>query len=580
MSDLELVLTEESSLLIEVSGLNFPLTVNDIAGLPEALAEAANDDLEIVQTAIANLNQALTNKANINHTHTIAQIGGLSDLLSNIQNNIDSKAATNHSHPDLQTAIDQKINSSEKGQPNGIATLGSDGLVPASQSRGSSIVYNSANGIITFTDARGNQTQIDLPIENLFQSANYNSSTKNLTLTTNGGGTIDVPLTDLVDLPEIAIATANPGTTPSTGQKLWVRSDTGEYWIASNGAWTMGSRTADDTQTPTSLTGTVTQWLGWIANRIKAITGKPNWFDAPAMTLEAISTRLSQLGSLSNQNSNNVTITGGSINGVAIGAETASTLRGTTLKLTSTANSLDGAAPGTSGALQLAGGLSAVGNMVAGGYIAAKGNLYVDATGSSPTAPKIFGVVNMGEGTAAAFQFGSTANQLFSGNGLCTSVTSWYGIDLFGARWQLGGTEPPKNSNLQYCLGVWDTGGGVTNLLLQPLAGVTKTSNFLEIRSAANNLLTQFDSNGKLSVFDTTPSTLSTNGAVVVSGGLGAGNATIGGSFRHTGSLLGFYNAPAITRPSITGSRGGNEAISSLLTQLANLGLISDSTTA
>jgi hypothetical protein len=50
--------------------------------------------------------------------------------------------------------------------------------------------------------------------------------------------------------------------------------------------------------------------------------------------------------------------------------------------------------------------------------------------------------------------------------------------------------------------------------------------------------------------------------------------------FRHLGTNLGFYNATAVAKPSITGSRGGNAALASLLTQLATLGLVTDSTTA
>lgn len=46
--------------------------------------------------------------------------------------------------------------------------------------------------------------------------------------------------------------------------------------------------TADPTQTPTSNgPGKLVQWVSWIANRIKAITGKANWWEAPATTLEA-----------------------------------------------------------------------------------------------------------------------------------------------------------------------------------------------------------------------------------------------------------------------------------------------------
>jgi hypothetical protein len=50
-------------------------------------------------------------------------------------------------------------------------------------------------------------------------------------------------------------------------------------------------------------------------------------------------------------------------------------------------------------------------------------------------------------------------------------------------------------------------------------------------------------------------------------------------TFKADGSV-GFFGAGGITRPSITGSRGGNAALASLLTQLNLMGLIADGTTA
>lgn len=43
---------------------------------------------------------------------------------------------------------------------------------------------------------------------------------------------------------------------------------------------------------------------------------------------------------------------------------------------------------------------------------------------------------------------------------------------------------------------------------------------------------------------------------------------------------LGFFNAPPVAKPTVTGSRGGNAALDSLLTALANLGLVTNSTSA
>lgn len=47
-----------------------------------------------------------------------------------------------------------------------------------------------------------------------------------------------------------------------------------------------------------------------------------------------------------------------------------------------------------------------------------------------------------------------------------------------------------------------------------------------------------------------------------------------------TAPMVGFLGAAAVARPTVTGSRGGNAALASLLTALASLGLITDSTTA
>jgi hypothetical protein len=59
---------------------------------------------------------------------------------------------------------------------------------------------------------------------------------------------------------------------------------------------------------------------------------------------------------------------------------------------------------------------------------------------------------------------------------------------------------------------------------------------------------------------------------------LGSG-ATIGGALQHTGAAAGFFGAPAIAKPAITGVRSNGTALASLLSQLAALGLIVDKTT-
>jgi hypothetical protein len=55
----------------------------------------------------------------------------------------------------------------------------------------------------------------------------------------------------------------------------------------------IGNRTVSDVAAPTNLgPGSLTQWLGWLVNRVKSITGKANWWETPATTLEATANHL------------------------------------------------------------------------------------------------------------------------------------------------------------------------------------------------------------------------------------------------------------------------------------------------
>lgn len=65
-----------------------------------------------------------------------------------------------------------------------------------------------------------------------------------------------------------------------------------------------------------------------------------------------------------------------------------------------------------------------------------------------------------------------------------------------------------------------------------------------------------------------------------VIGARASGACEIYGALAHQGSTLGFYNTTPTTKPTVTGSRGSNAALADLLTKLAGLGLLTDSTTA
>jgi hypothetical protein len=132
-------------------------------------------------------------------------------------------------------------NISNKGSANGYAPLGADSKVPSTNSRASSVIYTPSTGNLAFTWADGSTQNIDLPIENLLQNASYDSGTQTLTVVTAGGGSIDIDLSTLVDLPEIVLsASSNPSVAPTTGQKLFIRQDNGAYWTNLGGAWVGG----------------------------------------------------------------------------------------------------------------------------------------------------------------------------------------------------------------------------------------------------------------------------------------------------------------------------------------------------
>lgn len=86
-----------------------------------------------------------------------------------------------------------------------------------------------------------------------------------------------------------------PGTAPSgwqTPKTNWQSADVVQpadmnRMEGNTSAIETGSRTIDPAQTPSGVSGTLRQFLDWFANRIKAITGKTNWYDTPDTTLAA-----------------------------------------------------------------------------------------------------------------------------------------------------------------------------------------------------------------------------------------------------------------------------------------------------
>lgn len=72
---------------------------------------------------------------------------------------------------------------------------------------------------------------------------------------------------------------------------------------------------------------------------------------------------------------------------------------------------------------------------------------------------------------------------------------------------------------------------------------------------------------------------LTVGGYTVLQGAQTNGDLAVLGNLAVTGSA-GFYGTAPAAKPAVSGSRGANAALASLLTGLAAVGLITDSTTA
>ena len=97
----------------------------------------------------------------------------------------------------------------------------------------------------------------------------------------------------------IDATTVHGATSSATANRIILRDANGRAKVASPSAAAdiatkgyvdsieTGARTVDPAQVPSGNTGTLRQFLNWLPNRIKAITGKTNWYDAPPTTLTA-----------------------------------------------------------------------------------------------------------------------------------------------------------------------------------------------------------------------------------------------------------------------------------------------------
>lgn len=219
---------------IEDSNLVLKITNNDSYDLKNQEQDDRLENLEGENVAQYDLINDLGSDLESERTRNDIQDSMLGNLEGGLAAKLDKGTYTGDAS-DLKSLIDTKAD-----------LVG--GKVLKAQSQPSTIVMNSSTYVITFTDATGAVQTIDLPLESLFKDANYNSSTKSLIVTLQDGTTRTIPLSDLVDLPEIVLSTANPAVTPTSGQKVYFNTSLGKVWFNVGGNWVFGGNLISDSE--------------------------------------------------------------------------------------------------------------------------------------------------------------------------------------------------------------------------------------------------------------------------------------------------------------------------------------------
>ena len=134
------------------------------------------------------------------------------------------------------------------------------------------------------------------------------------------------------------------------------------------------------------------------------------------------------------------------------------------------------------------------------------------------------------------------------------------------------GTDAPAER-----LHLYSSGTGAVNLLIGNAdTGAAATDGFrVGITSSEIAILMNYENtNMEFGTNNVVRMVISAAGVVRT-----VGEIEIDGDLNHDGSNVGFYGSAPVAKPTVTGSRGGNAALASLLTALANLGLITDNST-
>lgn len=196
-------------------------------------------------------------------------------------------------------------------------------------------------------------------------------------------------------------------------------------------------------------------------------------------------------------------------------------------------------------------------------YVSTGGSFYLGATNSAT--PDL--ILRNNAGTQIARLF--TGGGLLVGTATALTSTEMLEVSTGGLRVQAGGVVLAGSGNI-------DGNGGTAGQLRigAVIAGAASLTGSEVLKAAGAALVT-----GSLTV----NGGISAGASSTITGGLtiNTGGFTLSsGSFSTANVNHGFYGATAIAKPTISGSRGGNAALASAISALANLGLATDSTTA
>lgn len=239
-----------------------------------------------------------------------------------------------------------------------------------------------------------------------------------------------------------------------------------------------------------------------------------------------------QVGTLGVQNENDVDISGGQINDTTIGAATPSSGAFTTLTASSTVN-----------------------------LSPANANVTISPTGTGTVgiAPNTAGNINnmaIGGTTPRAGGFTTLTTSGNAGIGLTAS----FRLHVQRGSSGISSVFQGSGSSVQLYLEHDETN------LINYVGSSGSSSRPLGFKSG-NTELARFTATGNLLLGTTTD------------GMAASGSLAIAKDFAHRGANIGFFSTTPINKLTVTGSRGGNAALASLLTQLATYGFITDSST-